>query len=369
MTLLQPKNEDDSNEENIDNDLYNHENKDDRHDMPFSNFTNRINVKMLKALYNSISFESDIIKSETSDIDGKDIQFSAKAIILDGDRFLILKDKYSNFWDLPGGHVENWESAMTGLIREVREETNLNLDNIEELFIKEMKLGDETKPVSFYIAEGYGQIRLSEEHTDCEWVSLSESENFNLGVFHEVLREVLKPITYSGGIVALPVPGFIAEDIYIEGYEEPQRLHMTLAYINYDGMNRLEWLNIVKNNIYKVGKPPMEGEIFGTRRFEGVKTTLKGNNSDTGKDALVLTVNIPEIHSWRRAFQDGLKEDGLTVNVENEFTPHITLAYINNSEKNLIEHTENRDIKFERVEIWMDDERHVVDLKDDTNLE
>ena len=40
---------------------------------------------------------------------------------------LILKTSYKKYWTLPGGVVEHDESLMTALIREVKEEVNLDI--------------------------------------------------------------------------------------------------------------------------------------------------------------------------------------------------------------------------------------------------
>jgi 8-oxo-dGTP diphosphatase len=64
--------------------------------------------------------------------------FSAvKAIILDKNKFLILKYVEKNFeiWDLPGGRIDYGESPYDTLHREVKEETNLDIEIIQHLGI------------------------------------------------------------------------------------------------------------------------------------------------------------------------------------------------------------------------------------------
>ncbi|MGD8291974.1 MAG: NUDIX hydrolase [Desulfobacterales bacterium] len=38
---------------------------------------------------------------------------------------------YPNMWDVPGGHVENFESPEQCIVREMKEEMNLTLDDFE----------------------------------------------------------------------------------------------------------------------------------------------------------------------------------------------------------------------------------------------
>lgn len=117
---------------------------------------------------------------ETLDDDGSDEH-----------RFLILKDSGSDWWDLPGGHVSEGETLSDGLFREVGEETGLTVTDSEELFTKTMTLGDETRPVIFYFVEveSASDFKLSDEHTDYEWVTLDEAYDYNLGVFLDAIEE------------------------------------------------------------------------------------------------------------------------------------------------------------------------------------
>ena len=124
----------------------------------------------------------------------KDIKLSTKLVLQDGEgRILVLKDAYSNFWDLPGGHVGDGEKIVESLIREVKEEVgvDVNEEDVEELFVREIKLGKETKPVTFFyqLVEVVPDVSLSEEHEEFKWADREELTDLNLGVFHEMLEE------------------------------------------------------------------------------------------------------------------------------------------------------------------------------------
>lgn len=94
-----------------------------------------------------------------------DISAVAKAVIIDeSNRVLFLKrsnyvDKFSGEWDLPGGHLKENESLLEGLSREVKEETNLPVQNAE--FIE--KQGNLH---FFYAKYDSTPVKLSHEHTD-----------------------------------------------------------------------------------------------------------------------------------------------------------------------------------------------------------
>lgn len=62
------------------------------------------------------------------------------AIVRDKDKLLVIKDRFSNGYKLPGGHIDNNESIKDALKREVYEETGITIE-----FESIMNLGHFTK--------------------------------------------------------------------------------------------------------------------------------------------------------------------------------------------------------------------------------
>ena len=93
-----------------------------------------------------------------------------KVVITRGSGALIMlrsmTERYSNRWDLPGGHIHVGEDLEEGLRREVEEETGLVLTNpIFKLYSD----GNE----NYYVTEMPEQeVVLSSEHTEFAMVSL-----------------------------------------------------------------------------------------------------------------------------------------------------------------------------------------------------
>jgi ADP-ribose pyrophosphatase YjhB (NUDIX family) len=74
------------------------------------------------------------------DLEGKTLftRLSTRAIVLRGDLILLLYTKRYEDFSLPGGGIDEGEDRVTGLARELREETGaLNIDNIREFGVYE----------------------------------------------------------------------------------------------------------------------------------------------------------------------------------------------------------------------------------------
>ena len=68
-------------------------------------------------------------------------------------------EKYAGEWDLPGGHLKQNESLSGGLKREVKEETELDIEN-EKLVEIQSNLH------FFYAKYDSSPIKISHEHTE-----------------------------------------------------------------------------------------------------------------------------------------------------------------------------------------------------------
>ena len=105
-------------------------------------------------------------------------------ILKSDDLLLIVKrdendELYPGAWEFPGGHLENGETLVEGLKRELKEEIGLNRD-IESRIIS---YDDEVKnkngelihnlEINFLIPVNKEEIEvvLSEEHSDYKWVT------------------------------------------------------------------------------------------------------------------------------------------------------------------------------------------------------
>ena len=131
---------------------------------------------MIKTFYRLlIYFFSNLIK--TDELCDK-FPVSIKAIIIDNNRVLCLKNE-RNEWDLPGGKIDFYEDIEECLLREVKEETNLNIKNLKILKPLNIKFNDVTVLILLYSAEIScdSSVAISFEHSEYNFFSKSEIEN------------------------------------------------------------------------------------------------------------------------------------------------------------------------------------------------
>ena len=101
-----------------------------------------------------------------------------KALVRDGDRILIIKRvnwsrNFPGHWDLPGGKPKKDETPEQTLIREAKEETNLDVVPKSRLGIY---FGGSKDRFEFtvYATEWSGEIKLSSDHSAFRWASEAE---------------------------------------------------------------------------------------------------------------------------------------------------------------------------------------------------
>ena len=134
---------------------------------------------MIKTLYRLlIYFFSKFIK--TDELSDK-FPISIKAVIIDKNRVLCLKNE-RNEWDFAGGKINFNEDVEESLRREVKEETNLNIKNLNILKPLNLNFNDVPVFVLLYSAEISCQspILISYEHSEYNFFSKSEIMNLNM---------------------------------------------------------------------------------------------------------------------------------------------------------------------------------------------
>jgi 8-oxo-dGTP diphosphatase/(d)CTP diphosphatase len=112
-------------------------------------------------------------------------------------QILFLKRKNAknanNMWCLPGGRINTHENAEKAIIREVKEETNLDLKNIKFLFDFDIPpINGQTEKhsiCSVFVADSLGLIKLNSEHSEFAWILNRELSNYEIAFNHDKIIE------------------------------------------------------------------------------------------------------------------------------------------------------------------------------------
>ncbi|MEI6100879.1 MAG: (deoxy)nucleoside triphosphate pyrophosphohydrolase [Eubacteriales bacterium] len=81
-------------------------------------------------------------------------------------------------WEFPGGKLEPGETPEECIIREIKEELDLDIQPLGIYREIEYQLGDQTIPITFFCAEikgGQMQLRV---HEDARWIHMSEIKEY-----------------------------------------------------------------------------------------------------------------------------------------------------------------------------------------------
>ena len=110
----------------------------------------------------------------------EEVELTNMCMVCDGKGNVLVQnrkgDRTWHGWNFPGGHVEQDEFVTPSVVREIREETGLTIENPKLCGIKEFQKEQDGKGfiVFLYVASRFfGELRASDEG-DVFWYPLSE---------------------------------------------------------------------------------------------------------------------------------------------------------------------------------------------------
>ena len=110
----------------------------------------------------------------------EEVELTNMCMVCDGKGNVLVQNKKGDRtwhgWNFPGGHVEQGEFVTPSVVREIREETGLTIENPKLCGIKEFQKEQDGKRfiVFLYVASRFsGELRSSDEG-DVSWYPLSE---------------------------------------------------------------------------------------------------------------------------------------------------------------------------------------------------
>ena len=98
-------------------------------------------------------------------------------LLVNNNRYLLFKRRDSNLYALPGGHVEEGETPLDAVIREIYEELNITIPNVK--LVGRYPYKNEVLNVYYYNNTEFdtSSIMLDDEHSDYRWFTYYEVLN------------------------------------------------------------------------------------------------------------------------------------------------------------------------------------------------
>ena len=111
------------------------------------------------------------------------VMLTNMCMIYDNDGNVLVQNRKKSWlgYAFPGGHVELGELIIDSTIREVKEETGLDISNLELCGIKQWFKPEEGRNICFlYKTCSFSGKLISTDEGENKWVKLSEIKNMNL---------------------------------------------------------------------------------------------------------------------------------------------------------------------------------------------
>lgn len=117
----------------------------------------------------------------------------------EGRMLLVRTAKWSDLWGIPGGKIEWGEPSETALVRELREETGLEVHDVRFVLVQ-----DAIHPPEFYkdahflllnytcSVTGHPEVRLNDEAQEFRWVDWSEARQLPLNSPTRILLDAVQ---------------------------------------------------------------------------------------------------------------------------------------------------------------------------------
>ena len=126
----------------------------------------------------------------------ENVELTVLCLITDGDRIL-LQNRTKNDWQgytLPGGHVEPGESFVDAVIREMKEETGLDIKNPRLAGVKQFPIEGGRYVVLLFKANEYSGTVVSSDEGQMVWVDSSHlPEIHTVDDFEDLIRVINEP--------------------------------------------------------------------------------------------------------------------------------------------------------------------------------
>ena len=123
------------------------------------------------------------------------------ALIFDeADRVLMIRThKWSELWGIPGGKTKFGETSEAALRREILEETNLEIDDVQFVLVQDCIHSTEFYRDAHFVLLNYTcrcvgepQVRLNEEAQEFRWLTVDEAMKLELNQPTKILLDAVR---------------------------------------------------------------------------------------------------------------------------------------------------------------------------------
>ena len=110
-------------------------------------------------------------------------------VVVKDNRVLIIQrsadeEAYPNLWEIPSGKREPFEKSEDAVVREVKEETGLDVEVVMPISVFEFKVEkpDEIRDatqINFLVKlKGDQEVKISDEHQNFAWITKNEVKDY-----------------------------------------------------------------------------------------------------------------------------------------------------------------------------------------------
>lgn len=160
-------------------------------------------------------------------------------------------------------------------------------------------------------------------------------------------------VKHTGVMVAFMLKPAAAKALVQPGGEPAEDLHITLAFLGdsseMDQAQRQRLVQAVAS--YAATAKPLRGNISGIGRFNP-------SASSEGKVPVIALLNVPGIQAWRAGLVEALGQAGTPADATFEYTPHITLDYVDEDDPLHQIKIPNVALRLDRVTVAIGDQHH-----------
>lgn len=96
-------------------------------------------------------------------------------------------------WEFPGGKIEQGETTLSALTRELSEEVAITVSNATPLLLLEHDYGDKFVVLDIWLVDGFEGVASSNEGQEIKWVAKKELANYQFPEANVPILEKLIP--------------------------------------------------------------------------------------------------------------------------------------------------------------------------------